>query len=266
MARLITQKVYDSTAGYVYYTKSFIDPTPGSTETEPNHTDNLVAGTHQIVSDKEAPIERLYEMRDDFVRGSLDTAWDTSGSVNGTVTVLQSDQAGADLGMGNVELVSGPTGGDLAEMLWGTVVTEGGFVAGGSAPVFRARVNVILGTLADFTPEIGLLNVGVSWFCYLNKVGSNWQLIAGSPLGGGGGAAVDTGVAIGGAQNITIAVKPAAEIRVDIDGTALIYNADPTNIGRGIERARPYARITRDANTGGTMVVDYMSVEGTRPA
>ena len=52
---LIRQKVYDSTAGYVYYEKDHLDATPGSGETTPNHTDNLVGGTHQVVSTRENP-------------------------------------------------------------------------------------------------------------------------------------------------------------------------------------------------------------------
>lgn len=47
----IIQRIWDTTAGWCQYTKSSFDSTPLSTETEPNHTDNLVAGTHQKLGD-----------------------------------------------------------------------------------------------------------------------------------------------------------------------------------------------------------------------
>lgn len=53
MAKLILQKVFDVTAGYVYYEKDVVDATPSPGETTPNHTNSLVAGTHQIVSTRD---------------------------------------------------------------------------------------------------------------------------------------------------------------------------------------------------------------------
>lgn len=60
MPKLILQKVFDVTAGYVYYTKGFIDAAPLSGETTPNHTDDLVAGTHQVVSTTDDPNNESY--------------------------------------------------------------------------------------------------------------------------------------------------------------------------------------------------------------
>jgi hypothetical protein len=47
---VIYQKVYDSTAGFVYYTDSVVNPTPLSTATTPNHTNALVGGTHSVIA------------------------------------------------------------------------------------------------------------------------------------------------------------------------------------------------------------------------
>ena len=44
------QRVYDSTAGFVYYTDTAVNATPLSTATTPNHTNNLVAGTHSVIA------------------------------------------------------------------------------------------------------------------------------------------------------------------------------------------------------------------------
>lgn len=50
MAKIITQRIYDSTAGWcVYETPEVIDAAPSSGDTTPNHTSNLVAGTHEVL-------------------------------------------------------------------------------------------------------------------------------------------------------------------------------------------------------------------------
>lgn len=44
------QRIYDTTAGWCYYTTSSApDPAPAPTATEPNHTNNLSAATHGII-------------------------------------------------------------------------------------------------------------------------------------------------------------------------------------------------------------------------
>lgn len=45
----IQQRVYDSVVGWCYYTKTFSDPTPLAAETQPNHTNSLVVGSHQLL-------------------------------------------------------------------------------------------------------------------------------------------------------------------------------------------------------------------------
>ena len=47
---VIYQKVYDSSAGFVYYTDSVVNPTPLDTATTPNHTNALVGGTHSVIA------------------------------------------------------------------------------------------------------------------------------------------------------------------------------------------------------------------------
>ena len=47
----IFQRIYDSTAGYVYYTQETVNPTPAFDETTPNHTNNLVAATHEVIKE-----------------------------------------------------------------------------------------------------------------------------------------------------------------------------------------------------------------------
>ena len=45
------QRIYDTgVGGWVYYSKVAIDPTPLAGETTPNHTNNLVAGTHEVLT------------------------------------------------------------------------------------------------------------------------------------------------------------------------------------------------------------------------
>lgn len=46
----VYQRVYDSTVGFVYYAASAVNPTPISTATTPNHTNNLVGGTHAVIA------------------------------------------------------------------------------------------------------------------------------------------------------------------------------------------------------------------------
>jgi len=46
------QRVYSPFAGaWCYYTKTTIDLTPLSTETTPNHADDIVAGSHSVVAE-----------------------------------------------------------------------------------------------------------------------------------------------------------------------------------------------------------------------
>ena len=47
----IFQRIYDSTAGYVYYTQETVNPAPAFDETTPNHTNNLVASTHEVIKE-----------------------------------------------------------------------------------------------------------------------------------------------------------------------------------------------------------------------
>jgi hypothetical protein len=42
-----TQRVYDSTAGWCWYRITTLTDSPLSSQTTPNHTDNLVAGTYE---------------------------------------------------------------------------------------------------------------------------------------------------------------------------------------------------------------------------
>lgn len=47
---IFIQRIFDSGLNaFVYYSKGIIDDAPLSTETTPNHTDNLVANTHSII-------------------------------------------------------------------------------------------------------------------------------------------------------------------------------------------------------------------------
>jgi len=43
----IIQRIWDTGVGWCQYTQETFNPTPASGDTEPNHTNNLVAGTHQ---------------------------------------------------------------------------------------------------------------------------------------------------------------------------------------------------------------------------
>lgn len=43
------QRIYDSTAGWCYYVLDRVLETPLSAQTTPPHTNNLVAGTHQLL-------------------------------------------------------------------------------------------------------------------------------------------------------------------------------------------------------------------------
>ena len=44
------QRVYDTVlAVWCYYTKTFLDPAPAPGDTTPNHTGNLLAGSHTVV-------------------------------------------------------------------------------------------------------------------------------------------------------------------------------------------------------------------------
>lgn len=45
-----SQRVYDSTAGWCYYTKPVDDAAPSAGETNPNHTGNL--SVHQVINQK----------------------------------------------------------------------------------------------------------------------------------------------------------------------------------------------------------------------
>lgn len=45
------QRIYDSSVGYVYYTQGVVNPTPDVADTTPNHTNNLVAATHEIIKE-----------------------------------------------------------------------------------------------------------------------------------------------------------------------------------------------------------------------
>lgn len=47
----IIQRIYDTTAGWVQYTAETFDPTPAPTATEPNHTGNLQAASHQKIGE-----------------------------------------------------------------------------------------------------------------------------------------------------------------------------------------------------------------------
>lgn len=47
---VVRQRIYDSSlAQYVYYTDSAVNTSPTSGDTIPNHTNNLVADTHEIL-------------------------------------------------------------------------------------------------------------------------------------------------------------------------------------------------------------------------
>jgi hypothetical protein len=48
----IIQRIWDTTVGWCQYSSSVVNTSPLSTETEPNHTDNLVVGTHQIIGEE----------------------------------------------------------------------------------------------------------------------------------------------------------------------------------------------------------------------
>lgn len=48
------QKIYDTSAGWVYYTRTTTDPSsdpPLTTDTQPNHTNNLQLATHAILKE-----------------------------------------------------------------------------------------------------------------------------------------------------------------------------------------------------------------------
>ncbi len=47
---LYHQKIFDSTAGWCFYTKTSVDASPLTSETTPSHTNNLVAGSHSVVA------------------------------------------------------------------------------------------------------------------------------------------------------------------------------------------------------------------------
>lgn len=49
VADFIQQRIYDSAVGWCYYVKTFRDPLPSVADTQPNHTNNLVGGTHQLL-------------------------------------------------------------------------------------------------------------------------------------------------------------------------------------------------------------------------
>jgi hypothetical protein len=44
---ILSQRIYDSSAGWCWYQSSALTETPATTDTTPNHTDNLVAGTYE---------------------------------------------------------------------------------------------------------------------------------------------------------------------------------------------------------------------------
>lgn len=44
------QRIFDTTLNaWCYYVKSYLDPNPGQTQTQPNHTNNLLPGSHQVL-------------------------------------------------------------------------------------------------------------------------------------------------------------------------------------------------------------------------
>jgi hypothetical protein len=50
----LLQRIWDSVlfgGAWVQYTKTAYDPAPSSGETQPNHTGNLVASTHQLLAE-----------------------------------------------------------------------------------------------------------------------------------------------------------------------------------------------------------------------
>jgi hypothetical protein len=49
----IIQRIWDTTAGWCQYTQQDFDPAPDPGDTEPNHTGNLVVGTHQVLGEIE---------------------------------------------------------------------------------------------------------------------------------------------------------------------------------------------------------------------
>jgi hypothetical protein len=80
MAKLYYQRIYDSTAGWVYYTKDVVDAAPSSGETTPNHTDNLVAATHEVLSSLEDSKVEEYVAEGSTSDGTQTVIWtDPSG-------------------------------------------------------------------------------------------------------------------------------------------------------------------------------------------
>lgn len=53
MAKSILQRIYDTGVGWVYYEKNAVDAAPGTSETRPNHTNNLVAASHTVLGERE---------------------------------------------------------------------------------------------------------------------------------------------------------------------------------------------------------------------
>lgn len=49
VADFIQQRIYDTAVGWCYYVKTFRDPLPAVTDTQPNHTNNLVPASHQLI-------------------------------------------------------------------------------------------------------------------------------------------------------------------------------------------------------------------------
>lgn len=49
VADFIQQRIFDSVVGWCYYVKTFRDPLPSVTDTQPNHTNNLVPSSHQLI-------------------------------------------------------------------------------------------------------------------------------------------------------------------------------------------------------------------------
>ncbi len=47
----IIQRIWDTGAGWCQFTDTTFNPTPAPDDTEPNHTNNLVASTHHILGE-----------------------------------------------------------------------------------------------------------------------------------------------------------------------------------------------------------------------
>lgn len=129
--RTYNQRVYDTTAGWCYYQKTEIDETPLSTETTPNHTNNLTI--HEVIADSDRNTPRLT------------VVWDPVGG-----TTDEENNVYATFALAYAAIKSSPSGGTIEVTGNGTISAVG---------TYDIKDVWIIGNPSAFVPPFGLLTI-----------------------------------------------------------------------------------------------------------